>query len=504
MRWCGPEVEVEGIVSLKTGGCPEDCHFCSQSGRFETPVRAVRLDIPSLVEAARETARHRRDRVLHRRRRARPRRAADGAGARGRRRRSPTAVEINVACSLGILTREQGERARRRSASTATTTTSRPRARTSATSSRRTRGRSAGRRCSSSASCGMEVCCGGIIGMGETLEQRAELAAQFAALDPDEVPLNFLDPRPGTPFADLDPVPGASDALRTIAAFRLALPRTILRFAGGRELTLGDLGARQGMVGGINAVIVGNYLTTLGPRPAGGPRPARRAVDAGQGAQQDAVITEVERRRSRPTAPAAASPRARASTSAAVRPLDPPRFCAHLRPQARGPGAARPATRRECVRCPLTRPAALHRELRDDRERAGPEGRCSTGARCCCCARTTTSGWRATRGCATRPREAAERWGAGAGASPLVSGHMAHPPRARGSGSPSSRAPRRACCSAPGFLANTGVIAALATRRRRGVSTRSTTPRSSTAAGSRGRRRSSTRTARCADDRRRT
>src|SRR5689334_24527333 len=56
MRWCGPEVEVEGIVSIKTGGCPEDCHFCSQSGRFETPVRAVRLDIPSLVDAARQTA----------------------------------------------------------------------------------------------------------------------------------------------------------------------------------------------------------------------------------------------------------------------------------------------------------------------------------------------------------------------------------------------------------------------------------------------------------------
>src|SRR3977135_372534 len=59
MRWCGPEVEVEGIVSLKTGGCPEDCHFCSQSGRFETPVRSVRLDIPSLGEAAREAAKTR-------------------------------------------------------------------------------------------------------------------------------------------------------------------------------------------------------------------------------------------------------------------------------------------------------------------------------------------------------------------------------------------------------------------------------------------------------------
>src|ERR1700683_2805188 len=56
MRWCGPAVEVEGIVSIKTGGCPEDCHFCSQSGRFQTPVRAVRLDIPALVTAARQTA----------------------------------------------------------------------------------------------------------------------------------------------------------------------------------------------------------------------------------------------------------------------------------------------------------------------------------------------------------------------------------------------------------------------------------------------------------------
>jgi biotin synthase len=109
----------------------------------------------------------------------------------------------------------------------------------------------------------MEVCCGGIIGMGETVEQRAEFAAQLAAVEPDEVPLNFLNPRPGTPLGGREPMAG-SDALRTVAAFRLAMPRTVLRFAGGREITLGDLGARQGLLGGINAVIVGNYLTTLG------------------------------------------------------------------------------------------------------------------------------------------------------------------------------------------------------------------------------------------------
>ena len=56
MRWCGPEVEVEGIISLKTGGCPEDCHFCAQSGLFASPVRSAWLDVPSLVEAAKQTA----------------------------------------------------------------------------------------------------------------------------------------------------------------------------------------------------------------------------------------------------------------------------------------------------------------------------------------------------------------------------------------------------------------------------------------------------------------
>jgi biotin synthase len=112
----------------------------------------------------------------------------------------------------------------------------------------------------------MEVCCGGIVGMGESLEQRAEFAAELAELDPHEVPLNFLIPNPGTPFADL-PVVDGRDALRAVGAFRLALPRTVLRFAGGRELTFGDLGTERGMLGGINAIIVGNYLTNLG-RPA--------------------------------------------------------------------------------------------------------------------------------------------------------------------------------------------------------------------------------------------
>lgn len=264
MKWCGPEVEVEGIVSLKTGGCPEDCHFCSQSGLFASPVRAAWLDIPSLVEAAKQTAktgatefcivaavRGPDDRLL----------AQVAAGIEAIRNE----VEIDIACSLGMLDQDQVDRlaamgVHRYNHNLETSRSYFPNVVTTHTWEERWNTLRMVREA------GMEVCCGGILGMGETLEQRAEFAADLTALEPDEVPLNFLNPRPGTPFGDLDVLP-ASDALRAVAAFRLALPRTILRFAGGREITLGDLGAKQGILGGINAVIVGNYLTTLG-RPA--------------------------------------------------------------------------------------------------------------------------------------------------------------------------------------------------------------------------------------------
>ena len=264
MRWCGPAVEVEGIVSIKTGGCPEDCHFCSQSGRFQTPVRAVRLDIPALVRAAHETAatgatefclvaavRGPDERLM--------RQVRDAVAA------IQAEVEINIACSLGILTRTQGEElaalgVHRYNHNLETARSHFPQVVSTHTWEERMETLALVREL------GMEVCCGGILGMGETLEQRAEFAAQLSEIAPDEVPLNFLDPRPGTPFSELS-VLDARDALRAIAAFRLALPRTILRFAGGRELTLGDLGTRDGMLGGINAMIVGNYLTTLGRSP---------------------------------------------------------------------------------------------------------------------------------------------------------------------------------------------------------------------------------------------
>ena len=212
MKWCGPEVEVEGIISLKTGGCPEDCHFCSQSGLFQSPVRAAWLDIPSLVEAAKQTAksgasefcivaavRGPDERLL----------AQVAAGIEAIRNE----VDIQIACSLGMLTQEQVDQlaamgVHRYNHNLETSKSHFPNVVTTHTWDERWNTLRMVREA------GMEVCCGGILGMGETLEQRAEFAANLAELDPHEVPLNFLNPRPGTPFGDLDVLP----ASRTICS----------------------------------------------------------------------------------------------------------------------------------------------------------------------------------------------------------------------------------------------------------------------------------------------
>ena len=264
LSWCGPEVEIEGIVSAKTGGCPEDCHFCSQSSRFESPVKATpQLSTDDVLGAARETA-------------------ALGASEfcivlaiRGPDERTLERIMalvplvraetgLNVAVSAGILTDDQARRlaaagVHRYNHNLETARSFFPRVVTTH------RWEERADTCRTVRRHGMELCCGAIIGMGETDAQRIELLLELRDLDPTEVPVNFLNPRPGTPFADR-PVVGAWEAVRWIALFRLALPGVILRYAGGREVTLRDLQA-MGMTAGINALIVGNYLTTLGRAP---------------------------------------------------------------------------------------------------------------------------------------------------------------------------------------------------------------------------------------------
>jgi biotin synthase len=261
LAYCGAEVELESLINAKSGACPEDCAFCSQSVHFQTGVDVYAfLDLDDVLTAARSTrdagatqfcivvaVRGPEERLL--------RKVIDAVHA------VHEETGLEVACSLGLLTDEQAERlaaagVRRYNHNLETCRALFPTVCTTHTYDDRV---ATARRATAA---GMELCCGGILGMGETLEQRVDFAFELAALAPCEVPVNLLDPRPGTPLGDR-PLLSAREALQAIALFRLILPSAWLRLAGGRERVLGELQA-MGLYAGANALIVGNYLTTLG------------------------------------------------------------------------------------------------------------------------------------------------------------------------------------------------------------------------------------------------
>jgi biotin synthase len=261
LAYCGPAVELESLLNAKSGACAEDCAFCSQSARFHTDVDVYPfLELEEVLAAAHAT------------RDAGATQFCLVVAVRGPEERllarvleSVEAVHretgLEVACSLGLLTDEQARRladagVRRYNHNLETCRAVFPRICTTHTYDDRVE---TARRATTA---GMELCCGGILGLGETLAQRLDFAFELAALEPCEVPINFLDPRPGTPLAG-DELLAPRAALQAIALFRLVLPSAWLRLAGGRERVLGELQA-MGVLAGANALIVGNYLTTSG------------------------------------------------------------------------------------------------------------------------------------------------------------------------------------------------------------------------------------------------
>jgi biotin synthase len=259
--YCGNGIAVEVLYNAKKGGCSEDCNFCSQSARFASGVEAEPLSsVEGFLEAARD---------------AYERGAAElciVVAVRGPStkllERVCTAVPLikaryplTVAVSLGILREDQLaklkeagvdkvnhnlETSRRYFPAVCTTHSYEERWQT----------------CRLVKQFDFELCCGGIIGMGETIEDRIDFLTSLQELQPEEVPVNFLNPRPGTPFGDRSLVE-PSEALRFVAMARLALPSALVRFAGGREVTLQGL-QDLGMRSGASGIVLGNYLTTSG------------------------------------------------------------------------------------------------------------------------------------------------------------------------------------------------------------------------------------------------
>lgn len=264
VAWAGAEVSLESIVSGKTGGCPEDCAFCSQSSVFPTEVKPQPLlTVDEIVPAARDAQQQgATEFCIVYAVRGPDERLMDNILELVAAVRQQT--RMDVAVSAGLLDEEQaaalaGAGVGKYNHNLEAARSFYPGVVTSHPWEDRWHTLELVR------DHGMEVCSGGIVGMGETAAQRAELALQLAAFRPTETPLNFLNPRPGTPLADQEPLTPRA-ALHAIALFRLVLPWTLLRYAGGREVALRDL-QHAGLLGGVNGMIIGNYLTTLGRAP---------------------------------------------------------------------------------------------------------------------------------------------------------------------------------------------------------------------------------------------
>src|SRR5579864_7279952 len=260
----GDSTDMCSLVNAKSGGCAEDCGFCAQSkyAEADTPMHAM-MEPEQMLEHAR---------------------AAEAAGAhrfcmvtqgQGLSKRDFEKVlagarlvaehtNLKRCVSIGHMSAERARQLKeagiqRVHHNVETAESYYP----EVSSTVRYEGRL--RTIEAVKEAGLETCVGGILNLGESSEQRVEMAFQLAGINPTSVPINLLNPRPGTKFGDrelMDPW----EAVKWIAIFRLILPDALFRLCGGRVENLGEL-QRTAVRAGLNGVMMGNFLTTLGAAP---------------------------------------------------------------------------------------------------------------------------------------------------------------------------------------------------------------------------------------------
>ncbi|HVV82234.1 MAG TPA: biotin synthase BioB [Kofleriaceae bacterium] len=260
----GQRVLLHVLDNAKAGACPEDCGFCSQSSRHGSPGGEEPMkSVDELVDGARRAVAARARRYcMVTATRGPSQRDLDTICAAAERIKAESGIEL--CASLGILTEAKARRLRAAGVDRFNhnlETSERHYA--TIVSTHTWADRVATVRLARDA--GMQTCVGGIVGLGEDDDDLLDLAFALRDLDVDSVPVNFLDARPGTPLADRPRVEPAF-ALRALCMFRFVHPRTDLRVAGGREVTL--RGMQVMALYPANSIFTQGYLTTTGASPA--------------------------------------------------------------------------------------------------------------------------------------------------------------------------------------------------------------------------------------------
>ena len=254
------EIDSCSIVNARSGLCGEDCKWCAQSTHYSTGCDVYPgIDYGRVLEAARHNEREgiRRFSLVTSGRAAR---GKELEGYCGQFRRLSEDTGLYLCASMGLLGLEEmkmlKEAGVKRYHCNMETSDACFRSLCSTHTPEDKRATIAAAR-----QAGLEICSGGIIGMGEGMKERIDFAFELAGIDPDSVPINILCPIPGTPLEGT-PLISEEDIIRTAAVFRFVLPRQSIRFAGGR-MRLSEASMARMLRGGVNGVLMGDMLTTV-------------------------------------------------------------------------------------------------------------------------------------------------------------------------------------------------------------------------------------------------
>ncbi|MBA3977001.1 MAG: biotin synthase BioB [Nitrosopumilus sp.] len=262
-KFNGDVVDIESLINAKSGYCPEDCSFCAQSTLYNNNTGIDKYPLLSKNVILEQALRAKQDGAssfcLVCAYRSPPEMDFEQICQIIQEIKKNVSIDVNV--SLGFMTRERARRLKSLGVKRYNHNLESSESffsqicKTHDFADRVNTARTVKEE-------GLELCSGGIIGMGESRKQRLELAFSLKSLQPDEVPINILIARNGTPLGNLLPL-DPIEAIKTIAVWRFIMPKTILKIAGGREVHLKDK-EKLALKAGANGIITGGYLTTGG------------------------------------------------------------------------------------------------------------------------------------------------------------------------------------------------------------------------------------------------
>ena len=264
-KYLKDEVEFCSIINARSGKCSQNCKYCAQSSHYNTDIESFPLiDVETVVKAAHDSVENGADRV-----------AIVTSGKSPDESDFDTMLEmikalnkegIKSCASIGILNEEQAKKLAeaglvRFHHNINTCKSYHPEICTTHTYEDRLNTTKLVKKY------GMELCSGVILGMGESVEQRIEMALELAEINPDSIPVNILTPIPNTPFEKYGDKIDEENILRTLAVFKIACPNASIRIAGGKKARLSEETIEKAFRYCADSTIVGNYLTTTGFSP---------------------------------------------------------------------------------------------------------------------------------------------------------------------------------------------------------------------------------------------